>query len=457
MKNVNGDGEAPFISVVIPTHNRRQDLVRVLDALFRQVYPLSWLEIIVVLDGCSDDTEMTLQSLESPCRLRYVVQSKAGQAVARNRGIQMARGEVIIFLDDDVEPSPNLVRAHAVLHARANNLVVQGYYPFSPQLKRNLHTATSARWWERHFNRLAERGHRLGHQDLSSGNFSVRREHLLAIGGFDEGFSGYGNEDYELGLRLAEIGLRFRFSREALAKHHHSTPLRKSLQRTRQEAEADINYGQKHPRLKRTFRFFTYAQDRSLGKVIFRIIAFRMPVQGDWLADRLLEIANRCEQFGLRGTWAGIVRALRRYHYWRGIRNSLGSYQALKEYLGAEWIKHPALYRTKVTTIDLREGIRAIEGLDGYRAAYILLKDGPKPLSWLWWASPTDWLSRRDIKEAIDKMAVGSVGNEAPAERRFADTEPRPSSIRRKSGPQTSPVIDLDKPTGERWGSKRKK
>ncbi len=413
-------------------------LGRVLRAVFSQDYPRDRLEVIAVLDGCTDDTASALQSLDPPCQFRYIRLPKSGQAAARNKGIQSSIGEVMVFIDDDLEPSPGFLRTHAEFHARADNLVVQGFCPLSPELKRNLHRATIALWWDGHSNRLAHPGHRLGHNDLGAGNLSVRRKHLLAVGGFDEDFRGYGDEDYELGLRLASLGLKFRFSREAIAWHHYDTSLPNSLKRAREEARADVIYGRKYPYLKPTFRLFTLTQDRSLLKSIIRTVAFRSPGWGDKVAGRLTGLMDVCERYGLRGTWARLYLGLRRYYYWRGLKDSLGSYAGLKEYLGDHWIEHPAELRTKVVSIDLRKGIPAIEGLDGYRAVYILLREGPKPLAWLWCPISGVWLSPRDIEHAIERQALLSAVANKPDERRLAGA--------------VLPSIFANTPADGRWG-----
>jgi glycosyltransferase involved in cell wall biosynthesis len=97
-------GKKPFISVVIPTFNRVQQVQTALTSVLAQTY--GEFEVIVVDDGSSDGTENALRSLiaaraSNGIQVRYIFQPNQGQSVARNRGAGEARGEWVAFLDSD--------------------------------------------------------------------------------------------------------------------------------------------------------------------------------------------------------------------------------------------------------------------------------------------------------------------------------------------------------------------
>ena len=101
----------PRVSVVIPTYNRVRRLEWVLRALAEQtVDPLDF-EVVVVSDGSTDGSESVVLGLTMPYKLTVVSQPNSGPAVARNTGVSRAAGELIVFLDDDVVPSPGPDRA----------------------------------------------------------------------------------------------------------------------------------------------------------------------------------------------------------------------------------------------------------------------------------------------------------------------------------------------------------
>lgn len=88
----------PKVSVVIPTYNRADKVGKAIESAMAQTFPD--LEVIVVDDGSSDDTGRVLGKLYGN-RIRYIAQGNQGASVARNKGIEQARGEWIAFLDSD--------------------------------------------------------------------------------------------------------------------------------------------------------------------------------------------------------------------------------------------------------------------------------------------------------------------------------------------------------------------
>ena len=86
------------VSVVIPTYNRADLVMRALQSVFAQTRPVD--EVLLVDDGSTDDTEARVRNAYGD-RVRYLRQSNAGVSVARNLGLREARGEYIAFLDSD--------------------------------------------------------------------------------------------------------------------------------------------------------------------------------------------------------------------------------------------------------------------------------------------------------------------------------------------------------------------
>src|SRR5689334_25256855 len=90
------------VSVVLPTYERREQVVRAVESVLRQTY--RDFELIVVDDGSTDGTEAALRRLGDG--LRYVRRENGGTGAARNTGTELARGAVVAFLDSDDEWRP---------------------------------------------------------------------------------------------------------------------------------------------------------------------------------------------------------------------------------------------------------------------------------------------------------------------------------------------------------------
>src|SRR5882672_7227004 len=124
---------APRVSVLVPTHSRRDHLPAFLDALAAE--PAA--EIVVVANGDPDgSTELLEERAREDERLKPLSIAAAGKIAALQAGLERACGEVVLMLDDDVLVEPGLVAGHARHHAARKNLLVVGYMPIWPPQRR---------------------------------------------------------------------------------------------------------------------------------------------------------------------------------------------------------------------------------------------------------------------------------------------------------------------------------
>jgi glycosyltransferase involved in cell wall biosynthesis len=107
--DVNDASPEPRVSIILPTFNRAEVIENALQSVLRQTFA-SW-ELIVVDDGSTDSTEQLIDHWRArDGRVRLVSQAKAGVSAARNKGIELARGEYIAFLDSDNAWKPDFLR-----------------------------------------------------------------------------------------------------------------------------------------------------------------------------------------------------------------------------------------------------------------------------------------------------------------------------------------------------------
>jgi GT2 family glycosyltransferase len=210
----------PMASVVLPTHGRRASLLRVLNALAYQETSPSTFEVVVICDGDTDSSAAACRVLTAsvPYCLRILEQDTQGPAAARNQGVKAAIGDVIVFLDDDVLPDPTLIASHLAAHDGRGNVASIGPLLPPADVALSLWGAWEERKLCRQYDDMAAGRWRATYRQFYTGNAAVRREHILAVGGFDPSFKRA--EDVELALRLRERGTEFIFLPEARGWHY---------------------------------------------------------------------------------------------------------------------------------------------------------------------------------------------------------------------------------------------
>lgn len=339
----------PLVSIIIPTHNRREAVLRALTAVANQTFPLDQLELVVVADGCVDDTVTVLRQQTFPFRLTVLEQPGLGPAAARNAGAAQANGSLLIFFDDDIEVVPGFVEAHVAAHQQCANRVVMGPLPAAPLPQIGYYEQGLQQWWRDKYSQMGQPGYRFGYDDLFSGNFSVGAALFAQVGGFEEALRCH--EDYELGLRLIAAGATFAFAADASGTHHDQTDIRRTMQRRRAEGEADHFLLQHYPEL---LKDLPIAQPEwtPLQRVM-RLSAFRLPRFGDAMARLQQVCLIPLEKLWLRRLWWLLFAHLHDYWYWRGVATVEPNPAAIAQLFALE--ERPST--TPNFTLDLAQGI----------------------------------------------------------------------------------------------------
>jgi glycosyltransferase involved in cell wall biosynthesis len=311
--------ETPALSIVIPTHNRRELLVRLLDALGAQTYPSERMEVVAVLDGCTDGSAGAIRALDLPYRLELVEQDGRGAAEARGAGVAAAREELVLFVDDDIILEPGCVAAHADAHRQGDGTIVAlGYCP--PVSDGSWWSLVLRAWWEDHYRRKRIPGHRFGFADMVTGNTSLTKSALHGAGGFDPAFRGR-REDWELGIRLLEHGSRFVHCHDAVGHHHLDLDLERAVARQRTEAAGDVELARKHPSTAVSLPFAGYLGQRHAAR----------PELMAGIAER----ADRLELHRVRRPWRRLVERAMRQSYLLGLADAGGSDAELRALVAA--------------------------------------------------------------------------------------------------------------------------
>jgi GT2 family glycosyltransferase len=298
----------PTFSVVIPTFERPDTLVRVLEALGRQAAPPDF-EVIVVDDGSRDSTPALLRALSPPFPLRCFRQENSGPAAARNRGVEESTGRSVLFLGDDTVPEAQLLATHARAQAepRPHPVAVLGYttWPRDRRVSPFLH----------HIN---EYGLQFGYGLIDdpesvpfnffyTSNISLPRALLREAGLFDTTFPHAAWEDIEIAYRMMRMGMKIVYRPEAVARHYHDITFESFRHRQEKAGEAAAIFFEKHP---------------ELGDFLAVPQALEFQEEGRVRSGLLSGWASLCERWEIPGGRRALDRVLQR-DYLRGLSRAL--------------------------------------------------------------------------------------------------------------------------------------
>lgn len=207
--------DAPTISVVVITRNRASWLRRCLESVARQSYRP--MEVVVVDSSDGRESEAIAEAVPSVRYVRFP-QGRRGMPSARNAGVREARGDVVVFLDDDCEASPGWLAALASTY-RDPTVDGAGGKVVDPVviLGRVRRFLTSGEPWAEPDDGDLQPAEV---DFLQGGNMSFRRELLMAAGGFDPEYTGSNyREETDLCFRLRRMGHRLVYVPRAAVTH----------------------------------------------------------------------------------------------------------------------------------------------------------------------------------------------------------------------------------------------
>ena len=415
---------APRFSVVIPTHQRRETIVRNVTALDRQSF--RDFEAIVVVDGSTDGTAGALRALDLSFPLTVIEQPNQGVAAARIAGAAAACGGVLLFLDDDMEPEPRMLAEHEGSHRQGFDYVL-GDLPLHPDSPRNLLSWGVGLWASSRRERLEAAGNELGLDDLLTGQVSVSREAFDRVGGFDASFTRDGlvpSGDVDFGYRILKAGYRATFNPAAISHQYYDVDpgdyLRRAYDIGASEQELVIKHPEQAEKLDRAPFFHTRTSGWTLGRLVAAPSALVRPLSS--------AIAGLVRS-GRRGDRVRrLFFAMRTLEYRRGARASRSqlstgqalvlAYHAIGD-LGDDPLREYAvttaalgeqlddLRRRGWTFIDLERLLRALRGEEALpeRAVLVSFDDAYKDLL----ESGLEVLEARGVPAVVFAVA-GSIG-----------------------------------------------
>ena len=238
----------PELSVILCSYNRCETLRECLDG-FQVQTAADRMELIVVDDGSTDGTAEMLASYPFGVSHRVISRKNGGLAVARNSGIAAARGEYLLFINDDTIAFPDLVERHLARHAALGpglHSVLGSFEQPREALSNALMRFLEVTPYVFCYSSMTPGG-RYGWNRWWTCNVSVPRAAVEAAGRFDGSFRHYGCEDTDLAIRLERLGGDVVYDPTARAHHRHVLTLDDLARRQRTVARAYVRLFKKHP------------------------------------------------------------------------------------------------------------------------------------------------------------------------------------------------------------------
>ncbi|MDI9311579.1 MAG: glycosyltransferase [Limnohabitans sp.] len=233
------------VSVVIPTYNGKEKVLRLLNKLCLQTN--QDFETIVVIDGSTDGTVEELSKSKWDLQsLQIIAQENKGRAGSRNTGANNASGTILIFIDDDIIPDKTLIQDH--LEAQEKNDIVVGILDsyddgvnpemlaFSKYKNQQMNAAI--------FENVAEE---MTVPYITANNFSIKKQLFQKLGGFDARLNDA--EDFEFAVRCKESGYPIFYTHNCLAYHSLQKNLEESARRSKEYRKGQEILLKYHPHI----------------------------------------------------------------------------------------------------------------------------------------------------------------------------------------------------------------
>jgi glycosyltransferase involved in cell wall biosynthesis len=299
------EASPPRISVVIPTFQRRDLVVSTVAALSRQDFDGSF-EVVVVVDGSTDGTADALRALRVPFPLTVLEQANGGMPTARSAGGYAARGEILLFMDDDMEADPRLLAEHDRSH-RGGAGIVLGPNPLHPESPPNLLSRWVSEWVDGRTAKLSAPGSAVPVKEIW-GRYSVSRESFLAVRGFDARLRR--GSDVDFAYRVLLRGHRAEFNPNAISRQKYIVTPRQYLLQWRRSGQSDVTSARKQPEIASQILFPSWT------RWPFRLLA-RTPILTSPLRAAAVALVERGHQGALTNRlffWAQAVEYCRGLH-----------------------------------------------------------------------------------------------------------------------------------------------
>jgi glycosyltransferase involved in cell wall biosynthesis len=241
------DTKNPKYSIIIPTYCEHELLMECILSLCEQSEDKSSFEVIVVNDGGNNDISKSLDLFGNRLTLRYFYQQNKGPAAARNLGIQKAKGNIILFLDDDSLPTTSWLNEVKRAWDNFPDLDGIGGYTLS-EVTDSIYCRVNSDFFNWYLARYS--GDEF-HPFLITCNAGYKKAVLNKVDNFDEQFKRASGEDRDLNIKISKIGGKLRLDKSILVYHDRDLKLLAFLKKHYNYGKAAREIYKRYPELGR--------------------------------------------------------------------------------------------------------------------------------------------------------------------------------------------------------------
>jgi len=248
-------GLPPIISIITPTYNRADELVHLYESLKKQTVDLKFFEFIISDDGSTDITQSMVEEWQfnSPFKIKFISQKNQGPGAARNHGLDIAEGELILFIDSDCEAHPDWIQT--IYEEYLNDSFdacggPDGSKDDFTTLQKAIDFAMTS---------FITTGGMRGHSEKMMAKFFPRTHNMGLKRSVYEKVGGFGDlrhgQDIELSNRIRKSGARIKFLINAVVYHRRRTSIKQFFKQVFNWGVARINLGKIDPAMLEPIHF----------------------------------------------------------------------------------------------------------------------------------------------------------------------------------------------------------
>jgi glycosyltransferase involved in cell wall biosynthesis len=236
----------PKFSIIIATYNTDFVLIQCLEALCNQSENNKCFEVIIVNDGGKTEIYERLKFFKKHLDIKYFYQQNKGPAAARNLGIKNAKGDIILFLDDDSEPTKDWLKAVIEAWKKFPSFDGIGGYTLN-EVTDSIYCRVNSDFFNWY---LEQYSNDTRYPFLVTCNAGYRKTILNKAGNFDERFKKASGEDRDLNIKISKIGGKLKLDKNILVYHDRDLTLQSFAKKHFNYGKAAYNIYALHPELK---------------------------------------------------------------------------------------------------------------------------------------------------------------------------------------------------------------